>query len=68
MRHPVWQQTAANCVPNSGVYLFLSGSATKFKETYAMLQTAQALGWQVVTRIVEGSNPCAISWTAVNRQ
>lgn len=61
-------ETAANCVPNSGTYLYLAGGATKFKEIYAMLLTAQALGWQVRIRIVEGSNPCSISWAAVDRQ
>jgi len=61
-------ETQANCVPNSGAYLFLAGNATKFKETYAMLLTAQAMGWQVRIRVVEGSNPCAIAWTAVDRQ
>lgn len=61
-------ETLANCTPASGVYLFLSGSASNFKEIYAMLLSAQAMGWQVTLRILDGSNPCAISWASVNRQ
>jgi hypothetical protein len=61
-------ETLANCTPNSGLYLYLAGGATKFKEIYAMLMSAQALGWQVTLRIVDGSNPCTISWASVNRQ
>jgi hypothetical protein len=61
-------ETLANCTPDSGIYFFLAGTATKFKETYSMLLMAQALGWQVRIRIVEGTNPCAISWAAVDRQ
>jgi hypothetical protein len=61
-------ETLANCTPDSGVYFFLSGTATKFKEIYSLLLTAETLGWQVRIRIIEGTNPCAISWVAVDRQ
>jgi hypothetical protein len=61
-------ETLANCTPDSNVYFFLSGTASKFKEVYAMLLTAEVLGWQMRIRIVEGTNPCAISWVAVDRQ
>jgi hypothetical protein len=61
-------ETLANCTPNSGIYLYLAASATNFKEIYAMLLTAETLGWQVTLRIVDSSNPCTISWASVNRQ
>jgi hypothetical protein len=61
-------ETLANCTPNSGVFLRLSGSSARFKEMYAMLQTAQVAGWQVFVRINDGSNPCTIQYIRLARQ
>lgn len=57
----------ANCTPNSGVFLHLPGGATKFKEIYALLLTAQAQDRQVTLRIIDSSNPCTISWASLDR-
>lgn len=69
----LWLQTSgderlANCTADSGVYLRLPGTASKFKETYALLLTAQVIGAQVVVRIHEGTNPCRIAYVYMNRQ
>lgn len=61
-------ETLANCTPDSGVYLRLPGTATKFKEAYLLLLTAQVTGVQIFVRIVEGSNPCTISEVRMQRQ
>src|SRR5437868_2381205 len=46
-------EALANCVPNSGVFLFLPSGSTKFKEIYALLLTAQAQDRQVTLRIID---------------
>jgi len=60
-------ETLANCTPDSGVYLFLAGTASKFKEVYATLMYAQAMGLRAKIRVIEGTNPCEIAWVAVDR-
>jgi hypothetical protein len=58
-------ETRANCVPDSGTYLFLSGNATKFSEVYELLLFSFREGRTMNIRIVEGSNPCEISWVSI---
>jgi hypothetical protein len=58
-------ETLLNCTADSGVYL--RGAAAS-KELYATLLAAQLADKLVTVRIVEGSNPCAISYVTLNRQ
>jgi hypothetical protein len=58
-------ETRTNCVPDSGVNLFLSGNATKFREVYELMLLSFREGKTLNIRIVEGSNPCEIAWVAM---
>jgi hypothetical protein len=58
-------ETLLNCTADSGV--FLRGAAAS-KELFALLLAAQLADKKVAVRIVEGSNPCAISYVTLDRQ
>jgi hypothetical protein len=57
-------ETLLNCTPDSGVFLQVPASS---KELFALLLAAQMADKVVLVRIVEGSNPCAVSWVSLNR-
>ena len=57
-------ETLLNCTPDSGVFLHVPSSS---KEMFALLLAAQLADKVVVVRIVEGSNPCAVSWVTLDR-
>ena len=66
-----WIQTSGNealasCVVDSNVFLRLDGGAG-FQAIYATLLAAQLGEKKVAIRIVEGSNPCRISYVRLNR-
>lgn len=57
-------ETALNCTPDSGVYLFVPATS---KEMFAVLLAAQMTDKMVAVRIIESSNPCTVSWVTMNR-
>jgi hypothetical protein len=57
-------ETLLNCTPDSGVFLQVPASS---KELFALLLAAQMADKVVLVRVVEGSNPCAVSWVSLNR-
>ena len=60
-------ETLANCVANSGVYLRLDGNDAGYKEIYATLLAAQLTDKLVNIRILEGSSPCRVLYVTLNR-
>jgi hypothetical protein len=61
-------ETALNCVPDSGIHLFLSATNAGAKSIYATLLAAEMSDLLVDIRIVDGSSPCQISYIRFNRQ
>ena len=52
-----------NCTSPSNVYITISQNDPKFKNLYAMMLTSMSLDNTIGLRIVEGSNPCSLSYT-----
>lgn len=59
-------ETLANCTVDSNIFLRLSGGPG-FDAMYATLLAAQISEKKVGIRIIEGSNPCTITYVRLNR-
>lgn len=59
-------ETLANCTADSGIFLRLNGGPG-FDAIYSTLLAAQISEKKVGIRIVDGSNPCTISYVRLNR-
>jgi hypothetical protein len=61
-------ETALSCTPDSGILLFIPPASAQLKEIYALLMTAQLVGWRINVRVDGGSNPCNIGYVTLDRQ
>jgi len=59
-------ETLANCTANSNVFLRLNASPG-YKDIYSTLLAAMLAEKRVSLRVVEGSNPCTVSYVTLNR-
>jgi hypothetical protein len=59
-------ETRANCIANSNVFLRLNVSAG-YKDIYGTLLAAMLAEKRVSLRVVEGSNPCTVAYVTLNR-
>ncbi len=59
-------ETKLGCNAKAGVYITLQPEDANFDRKYALLLTAISLDKQIGLRIVDGSDPCLLSYIFMN--
>lgn len=57
----------SGCIPDSGVYLWLSGNLSQKKEVLALLMMAYALDKPISVRVTNGARGCSIAYAYLDR-
>ena len=60
-----YDETLANCTPESSVYFTLNMSTANAKEIYASVLAAYTSGKEISLRVIEGSSNCEITYVTL---
>ena len=69
----IWVQTSATetslsvCTPDSGIFLWLDGSALQKKEVLSLLMLAYSMEKPVSIRVGNGARGCSIAYVLLDR-
>ena len=70
---PIYLRTSGDesqldCTLHSNVYIVLDSAANNFDAVYSLLLSAQIADRKVAVRIINGSNPCQVSYVRMLQQ